>query len=261
MDTVGRFGKRVENYVKYRPSYPVPAIDLLIEKCSLKPESKIADIGSGTGIFTRLLLDQGFRVYGVEPGDDMRAIAERDFADNPNFTSVPNKAEATGLDPNSIDLVTVAQAFHWMDIPTFRTECQRILKSNGHVAIVWNNRKTSGTPFLEDYESLLRKLESDYSSAWQNRVNQESIAQFFGGPHFELHTFPNKQTFDWDGLLGRVLSSSYVPLPDAPGYRPMVESLRGIFDKHSQAGTVTFEYNTEVYLGQIVPEKPSDPAT
>lgn len=253
MDTVGRFSNRVENYVKYRPSYPSQVIDLLSERCSLKRESKIADIGSGTGIFTRLLLDREFHVFGVEPGDDMRAIAERDFADNPNFTSVPNKAEATGLDPSSIDLVTVAQAFHWMDIPAFRAECQRILKPNGHVAIIWNNRKTSGTPFLEDYESLLRKLESDYTSAWQNRVNQESIAQFFGGAHFDLRTFPNQQTFDWDGLLGRVLSSSYVPLPDSPGYAPMVKNLRVIFDRYSQEGTVAFEYNTEVYLGQINP--------
>lgn len=191
----------------------------------------------------------------------MRAIAERDFADNPNFTSVPNKAEATGLDPTSIELITVAQAFHWMDIPTFRAESQRILKPNGHVAIIWNNRKTFGTPFLEDYESLLRKLESDYTSAWKNRVNQDSIAQFFGGAHFELHTFPNKQTFDWEGLLGRVLSSSYVPLPDSPAYAPMVENLRAIFDKHSQSGTVAFEYNTEVYLGQMNPEQPSSSAT
>lgn len=253
MDTVGRFSNRVENYVKYRPSYPSEVIDLLIKQSSLSTESTIADIGSGTGIFTRLLLDRGFQVYGVEPGDDMRGIAERDFAHNPNFTSLPNKAESTGLNPNSIDLVTVAQAFHWMDIPTFRTECQRILKPNGHVAIIWNNRKTSGTPFLEEYESLLKTLESDYTSAWLNRVNRESIAQFFGGTHFELHTFPNEQLFDWDGLLGRVLSSSYVPLPDSPGYDLMVKRLREIFDQHSQTGKVAFEYNTEVYLGQTSP--------
>lgn len=253
MDTVGRFSKRVENYVKYRPSYPAAVLDLLVERCGLSDSSRIADIGSGTGIFSRLLLDRGFHVYGVEPGDDMRAIAERDFADNPNFTSIPRRAEDTGLDPNSIDLVTIAQAFHWMDIPAFRAECQRILKPGGYTAIIWNNRKTSGTPFLEEYESILRKLESDYTSAWQNRVNEESIADFFGGTHFELHTFPNQQTFDWVGLLGRVLSSSYVPLPDAPAYGPMVESLREIFNKHSQAGTVAFEYSTEVYLGQINP--------
>lgn len=254
MDTVGRFSNRVENYAKYRPSYPAEVIDLLIERCLLKPEATVADIGSGTGIFSRLLLDRGFRVYGVEPGEQMREVAERDFAGNPRFVSVPNRAEDTGLDPNSIDLVTVAQAFHWLDISAFRAECLRFLKPGGRAAIIWNNRKTAGTPFLEDYQALLKTLDSDYTSAWMNRVSQESIARFFEGPQFELYAFPNQQVFGWDGLLGRVLSSSYVPLPEDSGYGPMVDSLRQIFDRHSRDGTVTFEYDTEIYVGQVTPQ-------
>lgn len=252
MDTVERFSKRVENYVKYRPSYPPDLLDFLSAECHLSPDSVVADIGSGTGIFTRLLLEKNLRVFGVEPGDDMRAIAERDFASNPNFTSIPKKAEDTGLESSSIDVVTIAQAFHWMDIPSFSKECLRILKPGGAVAIIWNNRRTGGTPFLEEYEALLKTLDSDYTSAWLNRVNKDSIAQFFGGPQFEVHTFPNRQVFNRHGLLGRVLSSSYVPLPEDPAYPRMERELRRIFDTHKTDGQVVLEYDTELYLGQIV---------
>ncbi len=250
MDTVARFDKRVENYVKYRPSYPSAAIDFLERECRLTQDSVIADIGSGTGIFSKLLLDQGFQVIGVEPGDAMRAAAEASLNANPHFTSVARKAEDTGLEESSIDLITIAQAFHWMDIPSFRAESQRILKPGGWVAIIWNRRRTTGKPLLEEYEALLASLETDCARVNHANVTQEAISEFYGKP-YQYTTFPNEQVFDWDGLLGRVLSSSYVPLPNDPGYAAMAAELRRIFDAYSQNGTVAFEYETQVYLGQM----------
>ncbi|MBC8066538.1 MAG: class I SAM-dependent methyltransferase, partial [Chlorobia bacterium] len=236
MDSVGRFSSRVENYVKYRPSYPEEVLDLLTEECGLRPGSVVADVGSGTGIFSRLLLERGYRVFGVEPGDEMRAVSERDFMGVENFTSVPRKAEDTGLGAHSVDLVTVAQAFHWLDISGFRAECLRILHPGGWVAIVWNSRKSAGNAFLKEYEALLKSLESDYTQINHREVTREAISSFYGSDHYRYLTFPNEQILDWDGLLGRALSSSYVPLPEDPGYGRLMSELERIFQVHSEGG-------------------------
>lgn len=251
MDSVGRFSRRVENYVKYRPSYPAGVLDLLTEECGLGPGSVVADIGSGTGIFSRLLLERRFRVFGVEPGADMRAVAERDFAGFEKFISVPRKAEETGLEANSVDLVTAAQAFHWLDVSSFRAECLRILRPGGWVALVWNSRKATGNPFLREYEALLRNLETDYPRVNHTEVAREAIASFYGGDHYRYLIFPNAQILDWEGLLGRALSSSYVLLPDDPGYGRLMSELERIFNAYSVGGKVTFEYDTELYLGRL----------
>lgn len=252
MDSVSRFGRRVDNYVKYRPSYPSALIDKLVSRCSLNDSSRIADIGSGTGIFTRLLLDRGFHVYGVEPGADMRAAAESTLAENKRFVSVHNKAESTGLPEHSIDLVTVAQAFHWLDIDSFRTECLRILKPNGWVGLIWNSRRTKGNAFLEGYEKILQGLSGDYKRVNHAEIPRSEIARFFGGESFQLSAYSNSQDFDWEGLLGRSLSSSYVPMLGDEDYEGFESQLKNLFSQHAASGKVRFEYEAELFLGQLV---------
>src|SRR5688572_11749971 len=112
-DPTGRFTHRADAYVKSRPSYPAGLFDVLRDECGLGPSSVVADLGSGTGIFTRLLLERGATVHAVEPNDDMRGEAERTLASEPRFHSVKGTAEATTLAAGSIHLVTAAQAFHW----------------------------------------------------------------------------------------------------------------------------------------------------
>lgn len=251
MDATLRFSDRVENYEKYRPTYPAEALGLLEAECGLAPGAKVADVGSGTGISTGLLLDRGATVFAVEPNAEMRAVAEAKFGGREGFVSVPSPAESTGLDPRSIDLVTAAQAFHWFDKPAFREECRRILKPGGFAALMWNNRRTDSSPFLKEYEALLRNLGTDYLRVDHNMVSDDDFRAFFGSGGYTLSKFPNEQVFGWEGFLGRVLSSSYTPPTGHPDHEPLVNGLREIYDRYQQDGKVAFEYDTEVYWGQV----------
>lgn len=248
-DSTRRFSDRVENYVRYRPGYPPRLLDALVEGAGLAAGSAVADLGSGTGISAELLLGSGCEVFAVEPNAAMRAAAEARLGGEPRFHSVDGTAEATGLPDASVDLVAAGQAFHWFDRERSRLEMRRILRA-GPVALFWNSRRTGSTPFLRDYEALLRRFGTDYERIDHTRIGADSLAPFFGGP-FERRVFPNRQVFDHDGLRGRLLSSSYAPAPGHPDHEPMLAELRRLFDRRQEDGRVTFEYDTELYLGRL----------
>jgi SAM-dependent methyltransferase len=248
--SVERFTSRVETYARYRPGYPVEIVDLLRRECDLTPESIVADIGSGTGKLTELFLANGNVVFGVEPNASMREVAERIFKDQPGFRSIDGSAEATTLQDGTVDVITAGQAFHWFDPLKTRTEWIRILKSNGWAVLVWNDRQLETTPFLSDYEKLLVEFGTDYAEVRHDK-GMPAIQQFFAGDPFVMKGFPNAQVFDFDGLRGRVRSSSYTPEPDHPKFEPMMRELRTIFDKHQKKGYVNFDYETKVFYGQL----------
>jgi SAM-dependent methyltransferase len=189
-------------------------------------------------------------VLGIEPNAAMRVIAERSFKDQPRFRSIDGSAEATTLGDSSVDLVTAGQAFHWFDPIKTRTEWVRILKPNHWVALVWNDRQLEATPFLSDYERMLVEFGTDYSEV-RHDYGLPRIQQFFAGDRYTLKGFPNTQVFDFDGLRGRVRSSSYTPEPNHPRFEPMMRQLKAVFDKHQQNGYVRFEYETKVFYGQL----------
>ncbi|MFC5453644.1 class I SAM-dependent methyltransferase [Prosthecobacter fluviatilis] len=244
-----RFSDRVENYVRYRPGYPQEIIPLLQREAGLSPQSVIADIGSGTGISAGLFLKAGFSVHAVEPNGDMRAAAERLLSHAPRFHSVNASAQATTLPDHSIDLIVAAQAFHWFNSSETRAEFTRILKPAGHIALIWNERKLGSTPFLQAFEQLLLTFGTDYTTIRHENVNAAALAAFFSGPYV-THTFANGQRFDFEGLKGRLLSSSYAPGPHQPHHAEMLAELRRIYDAHQVAGQVCFEYDTRVHLGR-----------
>ncbi|MCL2463427.1 MAG: class I SAM-dependent methyltransferase, partial [Defluviitaleaceae bacterium] len=126
-----KFTGKAGLYRTFRPSYPAELIDYLYSHIGFSSDCSIADIGAGTGIFTRILLERGSKVYAVEPNGDMREAAIKDLSGYENFVPVGASAENTGLDDSGVDFVTVAQAFHYFDRQLFRRECQRILKSGG----------------------------------------------------------------------------------------------------------------------------------
>src|SRR5437879_9326158 len=161
-NATSRFSDRVENYVRYRPGYPPQALETLKAECGLSADYVIADIASGTGIWTRLLLENGNRVFGVEPNAEMRTAGERLLAGFSRFTSIKGTAESTTLPDRSVDLVTAAQAAHWFDRPRARREFLRILKPGGWLVLLWNERRTDSRPFLRDYEQLLLTYGTDY---------------------------------------------------------------------------------------------------
>jgi SAM-dependent methyltransferase len=249
-NATSRFSSRVGDYLRYRPGYPPEVIALLRTECGLRPESVIADVASGTGIFTRLLLENGNSVVGVEPNREMRAAGEQFLKGFASFTSVAGSAEATTLPAQSIDMITAAQAAHWFNRSQARREFIRILKPGGWLVLLWNERRTDGTAFLRDYERLLLTYGTDYQEVRHERTTAE-IADFFAPSPFQLRTFATSQACDSQALEGRLLSSSYTPQPGHPAYEPMLGELRRIFATHQINERVVLRYDTRVFYGRL----------
>jgi ubiquinone/menaquinone biosynthesis C-methylase UbiE len=250
INPTGRFTDRVSDYVRFRPGYPDALLETLEAGVSLSPGYVVADIGAGTGISTSFLLRAGWTVIAVEPNDAMRAAADELLAGQAHVRSVRGSAEATTLPDRSIDLITAGQAFHWFNRARARAEFQRILRPSGRVALFWNVRRPDADAFAEAYEALLRTYGTDYLQVTQRNVDAATLSSFFQGA-FETHSFPNVQTFDFEGLRGRLLSSSYAPAPGHPQHDPMLAEARRIFDAHEQQGRVHFVYDTQLYLGAL----------
>ena len=244
-----RFSDRVENYVRHRPGYPPQILGVLQSHAGLRGGAVVADIGSGTGISTELLLRTGATVMAVEPNAAMRGAAERKLLGFTGFCSVEGSAQETTLFADTVDLVTAFQAFHWFNTPETRTEFSRILKPEGKIALVWNERRLESTNFLKEYESLLLRLGTDYTVTRHENIDHAALDSFFDGP-WERWSFPYLQPFDYAGLEGRLLSSSYAPLAGHPAHLPMLEELKDIFERHQEDGKVIFEYDTVLYLGK-----------
>jgi SAM-dependent methyltransferase len=251
-----RFSDRVENYVRYRPGYPPEVLGLLRAECGLRPSHVVADIAAGTGAFTRLLLENGNSVFAVEPNTAMREMGIRQFESigsfqsNDRLVSVAGTAEETTLRSASVDFVTAAQAAHWFDLPRARAEFARILRPGGWCVLIWNERETTTSPFLRDYEQLLLTYGTDYKEVRHERTTA-MIHEFFAPALSEERVFSLRQEFDYDGVAGRLLSSSYAPLEGHPSYEPMMQELRRIFRAHAEHGEVAFEYKTRVFCGHL----------
>ncbi|HEY0792185.1 MAG TPA: class I SAM-dependent methyltransferase [Chthoniobacterales bacterium] len=244
-----RFGDRVKDYVKYRPAYPREVIDWILA-CTPGLQA-VADVGSGTGIFASLWLQQGLRVFGVEPNQAMRAAAEAQLGADPNFVSVAGSAERTGLPAESVGLVTCAQAFHWFNHDAARAEFTRILRPPGYVALVWNDRDVAGDDFATAYEHLLREHAPEYLQVVHRNVSAADLEAFFAPEQLETVDFKNAQTLDSDAFIGRTLSSSYVPNQGKPGHEGMMAALERTFATHQSGGVVRMRYLTRVYLGRL----------
>ncbi|MEP7217730.1 MAG: class I SAM-dependent methyltransferase [Bacteroidota bacterium] len=250
-----RFSNRVSDYLHYRPHYPTAVIDTLAESCGLTPDHVIADVGSGTGFSAEPFLDHGNEVYGIEPNLEMREAGEEYLSRFPRFHSIDGTAENTTLAAGSVDFVIAGQAFHWFDREKARGECMRILRPGGYVALIWNDRRLDSSPFLRAYEELLLAHGTDYETVRHNSlttIDSDLLAHFFRPDGFTARVIPEYvQQFDFDGVKGRLLSSSYTPGPDEPGFAPMLARLREIFDEHQRGGTVSFEYDTMIYFGRL----------
>ncbi len=249
LDSKNRFSNRVENYVLYRPGYPAEIIDLLRNECGFTKDSIIADIGSGTGKLAEIFLKAECNVFGIEPNKEMREAGER--MDFPNFTNIDASAEETTLPTRSVDFVTAGQAFHWFDHAKCRAEFLRILKPGGWVVIIWNDRRGQTTPFLADYEKLLEEFGTDYAEANHRRTDKPEVIRDFFGKEPRFKNFYNVQRFDYEGIKGRLLSSSYAPEAGQPKHEEMLAALKRIFDARQQGGQVAFEYDTHVYYGHL----------
>lgn len=250
-DPTRRFSNRVEDYIKYRPTYPRALVGLLEDECGMTRDSVLADVGSGTGILSEMFLRSGSRVYGVEPNREMREACERLLSAYENFVSVDGRAEATTLAEASVDFVTAGQAFHWFDPAAARREFGRVLRDGGWAVLVWNSRRTEGTPLLAEYEQLLLEYGTDYREVSSKWAEGESIGTLFGSSEVRTKSFDNEQVLDFDGLKGRLTSASYAPVPGHPNYEPLMRELAALFERHQRDGRVVVEYDTKVFYGQL----------
>jgi SAM-dependent methyltransferase len=251
-DPLRRFTCRVDNYVRYRPAYPDALVRHLAGAARIDRTSFVADVGSGTGIFTKLLLDLGATVFAVEPNAAMRRAAELWLAKFPHFRSVDGAAERTGLGDRCVSLVTCAQAFHWFDRSAARDEFMRILRPGGLCALIWNTPVSAGSPFAEGFEDIKLRYGTDFRQVRHENIEREpTFAAFFGNREWERLAFENSQALDLAGLVGRVLSSSYAPGEDDPRHAPMLAALKALFDRCQRDGKVRIEYETELFLGRL----------
>jgi SAM-dependent methyltransferase len=175
---------------------------------------------------------------------------ERLLADFPNLISIAGNAEGTTLPDSSVDFVTAAQAAHWFDRGAARQEFVRILKPAGWLVLLWNERLIDRTPFLRAYEELLVTHGTDYEEV-RHELTTDAVYEFFDPAPCAERSFAMRQEFDYAGLEGRLLSSSYAPAPGHPKHAPMLRELRRIFDENSSAGRVVFEYTTRIYFGML----------
>lgn len=249
-DTVERFSNRVANYVKYRPHYPADVVEFLRKDFGLTREMVIADIGCGTGISSELFLKNGNSVIGVEPNDAMREAAIEYLKSYRNFRPVIATAEATTLDDNSIDMVLAGQAFHWFDLEKTKREFKRILKPNGFVALMWNERQLDTTEYLKEYEEFLVKYSTDYSVVRHDRFDDGVLEKYFDCEVTKA-VFKNFQDFDFDGVKGRMLSSSYMPSETDAVYPAMIDELQTLFANHAESGRIRVLYDTILYVSRL----------
>ncbi|MGZ9587329.1 class I SAM-dependent methyltransferase [Paenibacillus marinisediminis] len=251
MQPTHRFTGKAGVYSQYRPGYPMGYIDYLISSNGLTPDHIVADIGAGTGILTRQLLDQGLKVIAVEPNDDMRANAEGMLNHYPNFSSVKGTAEHSGLTDHSVDLVTAAQAFHWFDQEQFKEECKRILKLDALVALVWNSRDSSSELVIEN-----ARICKAYCPAFQGfsggiEETPEIYERFFRNGKYDYQVVDHPIAFDKDSFIGRNLSASYAPKSSDEQYEPFVEAITALFDSYSTENQLIMRNLTRSYIGRV----------
>ena len=248
-DPKARFTRHAEFYSKYRPGYPKSVLQFLERGLGFSSSSIVADVGSGTGIFAEMLLENGNVVFGVEPNGEMRKIAEAKLSSYSNFRSVNASAESTTLPDSSVDYVTSAQSFHWFDRIRAREEFGRILRADGWMVLVWNSRRTN-TPFLQAYDEMVRRSPFEKRAVRHEDLTDEILSKFLG-TDYRTAKLSNVQECDEASFRGRVLSSSYSPVPDDPLYEKLLGSLSELFRRFQVNCRVRFEYDTEVYAGQL----------
>jgi len=250
MKPTERFSSRVEAYRKYRPDYPQSLLLEIEKQAGLDDSAVVGDFGSGTGIFTRLLLQAGCEVYAVEPNREMREAAELALADEPGFNSVAASAEDSHLGSASLDLITAAQAFHWFNTDTAKQEFRRVLKADGKLALIWNRRRVS-QPFQQTYDAILRELAPEYGKVNHMNLKVDDLQGFFATNSMQRFVFDNSQQLDFAALIGRLKSSSYCPEETSPQYITLATELLSLFDQYAIDGAIEFEYDTELYIGPM----------
>jgi len=242
-----KFTGKADLYEKFRPSYPDELIDFLYDNAQC---DRVADIGAGTGKFTRCLLKKPWQVIAVEPNADMRGK----LADIQGITIVNAPAEDTGLADKSVGLVTAAQAFHWFDAERFRAECGRILTADGRLAIIWNSFVKEGLAARQSEICNKYCIDLIINNGHTGKRSAEEGDKFLRGGYFtelRIEEFYGERVFDRESFIGETLSRSYAPKPGQPNYEPLVNALNEAFSEYGGGGKCAVKCLTKCYFGRI----------
>lgn len=248
-DNTEKFSGKAELYRSARPAYSQKLIDCLFSRYGFSEDSAVADVGSGTGIFSKQLLDKGCKVYGVEPNADMRKTAEEQLKAYKNFVSVDGSADCFGLSDCSVDIVTAAQAFHWFAADAFAAECRRVLKGDKQVVLVYNSRDKIAPVNVESYKIFSRFCPAFHG--FGGGMEEERIYAFFGGKAEKIG-FENNLVLDRDRFIGRCLSASYALTPKDGEYGEFIAGLNSLFDGFARGGFITIANASVAYIGYPV---------
>ncbi len=239
-----KFSGKADNYDKYRPSYPLSLIDWLYEKTGAKA---VVDIGAGTGKFTVPLSEKDWKITAVEPNSDMLGKLKTNA---PFAKIIQASAENTMLPDHDTDLITVAQAFHWLDENRFRQECRRILTPAGKLAVIFNNRIHN--KYEEEYNAIYKDCKGfrSYAGVW---------CAEYGADFLENHYFKNVEIFraesiiklNKENFIGKERSCSYAPKETDECFEMVIRQLDRLFEKYNKNGIVTEYYETICYLGNF----------
>ncbi len=247
MDNTHKFSGKAEVYQRARPSYAKELLDFIAQSWQIGTGSRVADIGSGTGILTRQLLGLGATVYAVEPNADMRAKAEELLGEHPNFVSVIGTAEQTTLPDHSVHLVTAAAAFHWFDPERFKQECKRILLPGAPVALIWNKARLSSEINL-GRESIFRKYCPNFKGFSGGNDNEDKIKRAFFNGDLQERRFPNPLVYDRQTFVNRALSASYSLIETDANYEAYLAELGELFDRHAVDGNIILPQDSVAYF-------------
>lgn len=255
-----RFTGRAGYYEKGRPEYAADMIHDIVsgmqQEHQEKPAFTIADIGAGTGKFTKQLLEAlgGTKtvadIFCAEPNNDMRKAAKEKLSQYANCHIVDGSAAATTLAGGSVDYVTAAQAFHWFDVEQFRCECRRILKNGGTVFLIWNIRDMQ-TGFVQELCDIYKKYCPFFKglSGGIERDDKRIGAFFTDG--YTRKEYPNDITYTKESFIDRSLSASYSLRPQDELFQEYREELEKLFDSYADDGVAIMSNKTVVYSGKM----------
>jgi ubiquinone/menaquinone biosynthesis C-methylase UbiE len=251
MDSKLLFSNKVDNYVKYRPMYPKEYFDYLVDITGISRFSVIADIGAGTGIFTKQIADKVKKVYAVEPNPEMRSACQIHCGDADNIDYIDGSAENTTLKDNNVDHITAAQSFHWFDPVLTKAEFQRILRPGGKVALVWNIQDAENG-MIKENDAICRRYCPAFIGFGGGSSNKKEIyGEFFRNGKFDHRVLENNINNTLDSYIGGSLSASYAPKEGDKNYVPFISSLTELFEKYNTGGRLMIPVNTCSYVGEI----------
>lgn len=245
------FSGRAEDYVKFRTDYPEYLRTYLLKELGISKTQTIADIGSGTGLLSKWLLELGARVYGVEPNDDMRKEGEKNLVGFRNFISIKGSAEATTLMNHSVDFVAAGNAFHWFDPEKSKVEFRRILRAHGQVFLVRTDWKEFPAERMKGYDDLIMKYCAGRGGVVTNPDLERKMMDQFFSTYTRTSLGESEHLYTREQLRGRFLSTSFSPTPSDARHGAAMKELDALFDKFQVDGTFSFGVITTVICGTI----------